>query len=70
MSTPDFLLTNLELRASNPDGTEGEGLSHKTGGIGGGTQTGERFAACEARHRREYTSAIRESQRATGSIGA
>lgn len=35
MSTPDFLLTNLELRASNPDGTEGEGLSHKTGGIGG-----------------------------------
>jgi alpha-beta hydrolase superfamily lysophospholipase len=35
MSSPDFLLTNLELRASNPDGTEGEGLSHKTGGIGG-----------------------------------
>jgi len=35
MSSPDFLLTNLELRHSNPDGTEGEGLSHKTGGIGG-----------------------------------
>lgn len=35
MSRPDFNLTNLEQRASNPDGTEGEGLSHKTGGIGG-----------------------------------
>ncbi len=35
MSSPDFLLTNLELRASNPDGTEGAGLSHQTGGIGG-----------------------------------
>ncbi|MDG1499939.1 MAG: alpha/beta fold hydrolase [Planctomycetota bacterium] len=35
MSSPDFLLTNLELRASNPDGSEGAGLSHQTGGIGG-----------------------------------
>jgi alpha-beta hydrolase superfamily lysophospholipase len=35
MSRPDFNLTNLEQRASNPDGTEGEGLSHKSGGIGG-----------------------------------
>ena len=35
MSLQDFNLTNLEQRASNPDGTEGEGLSHKTGGIGG-----------------------------------
>jgi alpha-beta hydrolase superfamily lysophospholipase len=35
MSSPDFMLTNLELRASNPDGTEGAGLSHQTGGIGG-----------------------------------
>ncbi|MFT4711219.1 MAG: acylglycerol lipase [Bacteroidia bacterium] len=35
MSSPDFLLTNIELRASNPDGTEGAGLSHQTGGIGG-----------------------------------
>lgn len=35
MSRQDFNLTNLEQRASNPDGTEGEGLSHKTGGIGG-----------------------------------
>jgi len=35
MANLDFNLTNLEQRASNPDGTEGEGLSHKTGGIGG-----------------------------------
>lgn len=35
MSRLEFNLTNLEQRASNPDGTEGEGLSHKTGGIGG-----------------------------------
>lgn len=35
MSRIDFNLTNLEQRASNPDGTEGEGLSHKSGGIGG-----------------------------------
>lgn len=35
MSSPDFLLTNLELRASKPDGSEGAGLSHQTGGIGG-----------------------------------
>jgi alpha-beta hydrolase superfamily lysophospholipase len=31
MSTsPQEFVTNLELRASNPDGTEGEGLSHKS----------------------------------------
>lgn len=35
MSKPEFNLTNLEQRASKPDGSEGEGLSHKTGGIGG-----------------------------------
>jgi alpha-beta hydrolase superfamily lysophospholipase len=35
MSSPEFLLTNLELRASKPDGSEGAGLSHQTGGIGG-----------------------------------
>lgn len=27
---PKAFMTNLELRESNPDGTEGEGLSHKT----------------------------------------
>ena len=27
---PKAFMTNLELRESNPDGTEGEGLSHKS----------------------------------------
>lgn len=28
--SPKAFMTNLELRASNPDGTEGEGLSHRS----------------------------------------
>jgi len=33
MSRPQAYVTNLELRASNPDGTEGAGLSHSSEGL-------------------------------------
>lgn len=33
MSEGDFIVTNLELRESNPDGSEGAGLSHSAAGL-------------------------------------
>ncbi|MCZ6596932.1 MAG: alpha/beta fold hydrolase [Planctomycetota bacterium] len=33
MDRPQAFVTNLELRESNPDGTEGVGLSHQAGGM-------------------------------------
>ncbi len=33
MARPQAYVTNLELRESNPDGTEGAGLSHTAGGL-------------------------------------